>query len=187
MTKTSDRSRLRGILLLVAAGAMTVTAACGGGGGGDDGGAAAGSTATTSGGSDAAKTQLDVDPCDLLTIPEMEAAVGSGIERGGFGEDPPGRCNYSRGGDVGAGVVGITNGDPLTCSALQRGLDAGSFDDTNAVKVDVGDGGFVERDGGTIQFLIGGGCISISASNSGVGIDQDALLILANAAAGRVG
>lgn len=185
MTTTSDRSRLRYVLVLVAAGVMAVTSACSGGG--DDDSATAGATATTSGGSDATPTQLDVDPCELLTIPEMEAAIGSGVERGGFGEDPPGRCNYSRGGDVGAGAVGITNGDPLTCAALQRALDGGSLDETNAVRVDVGDGGIVERDGGIIQFAIGGGCISISAGTGGVGIDQDALVTLAKAAAGRVG
>ncbi len=166
---------------------MTLAAACGGGN--DDGDAAApaadgtGSTAAT--GSGGEPTQLDLDPCTLLTIPEMEAAIGAGVERGGFGVDPPGRCNYSIGGDVGAGAVGITNGDPLLCAALQRALDSGPTGGSKAVAVDVGDGGFV--DGGTIQFAIGGGCISITAGNSGEGIDQEALVTLAKAAAGRVG
>ena len=41
----------------------------------------------------------------LLTVPEVEAIVGSGVEQGGDGADLPGRCTYSRGGDVGSGVV----------------------------------------------------------------------------------
>ena len=176
----------RGVLWLATA-AMAMAAACGGGG--DDAGkaGAAGTSSTQrANGAEAKSTQLDVDPCTLLTIPEMEAAVGSGIERGGFGQDPPGRCNYSLGGDVGRGAVGITNGDPLLCNALRHALDAGSVG-ADAVKVDVGDGGIVGRDAGPIQFVIGGGCISISASNHGKSLGREPLVALAKAAAGRVG
>lgn len=190
MTKASDRSPSRCFLWLVAAGAMTLVAACGGGGSDDTAKPAGGGpTATTGngGGSEVSPTQLDIDPCTLLTIPEMEEAIGAGVERGGFGKDPPGRCNYSIGGDVGAGAVGITNGDPLLCAALQRAIDAGPTGRSNDVAVDVGDGGIVDAEGGLIQFAIGGGCISITAGESGVGIDQEALVALAEAAAGRAG
>ncbi len=128
---------------------------------------------------------LDVDPCSLLTIPEMEAAIGSGVEQGGFGEDQPGRCTYSIGGDVGAGVVGISLGIPLLCDALERAIDAGGT--ASGTVVDVGAGGIVATEGGSIQFLIGKGCIDVGGSDGGDPLDQDALVTLANAAAGRVG
>jgi hypothetical protein len=120
----------------------------------------------------------------LLTLPEMEAAIGSGVERGGFGEDLPGRCTYSVRGDVGAGVVAISLGEPLVCAAIQRAIDSGS---AQVVVVDVGQGGIVEADGGTIEFLAGGGCVSITGSAEGASLSQDILVTLAAAAAGRVG
>ena len=189
MTKTIDRSVSRRVLWLVA-GAIAFMAACGGGGKDTNAAApaAAGSTASAkaSGGS-SAQTKLEVDPCALLTIPEMEAAIGSGVERGGFSSDAAGSCTFSIDGDVGAGAVDITNEDPLTCRALQSALNAGTLDATNAVKIDVGDGGIYERNAGNIQFAIGGGCLTISASNSSEPLGQDALVTLAKAAAGRIG
>ncbi len=128
---------------------------------------------------------LDVDPCSLLTAAEMEAALGAPVEQGGFGEDLPNRCTHSVGGDVGSGVVGVSLEDPLFCVALERAIDAGGT--ASGLIVDVGGGGIVAADGGTIQFLVGGGCVGISASNSGVGLDQATLVSLATAAAGRIG
>ena len=187
MIKTTDRPRARRVRWLLAAGVMAVTAACGGGGDKDDDAAAtSGASATTASGTDGGASQLDIDPCRLLTIPEMEAAIGSGVEQGGFGEDQPGRCTYSIGGDVGAGSVGVTVGDPLTCDALNRALDAA--DDSAGVEViDVGEGGIVQPDASTVSFSIGGGCINIVAGNSGRPIERNALVDLAEAAAGRVG
>jgi hypothetical protein len=190
MTKTSENRPSRRMLYLVA-GTIAMTAACGAGSSGGGGGAAApggaGSTAaaktsSTSG----AQTKLEVDACTLLTVPEMEAAIGTGVERGGFSTDAPGSCTFSIGGDVGAGTVHITNEDPLTCRALQSALDAGALDATNAVKIDVGDGGIYERKAGHLQFAIAGGCLSISASHRSDPIGQDALVTLAHAAAGRI-
>ncbi len=168
MTSAPERSPRRVIWLVAAA--MAVTASCGRG---DDSDAAtpasAGASTTASAGdaSDAAPAQLDVDPCNLLTIPEMEAAIGS-VELGGLEDNNPATCTYSIGGDVGAGVVSITIGEPFFCSALERALDAGSLEGTNAVAVEFGDGGIVERDGGTIQFAIGGGCIASASLMSSV-------------------
>lgn len=185
MTKTSDRLPSRRVLCLVVGG-LVMTAACGSGSASAPAGA--GSTASTkTNSSSGAQTKLEVDPCTLLTIPEMEAAIGSGVERGGFSSDAPGSCTFSIGGDVGAGTVHITNEDPLTCRALQSALDAGALDGTNAVKIDVGDGGIYERNAGHVQFAVGRGCISISASNRGDPLGKDALVTLAKAAAGRIG
>ena len=129
--------------------------------------------------------QPNVDPCSLLTVAEIEAVVGPGVEQGGFGQDLPGRCTYSVGGDVGAGVVAISLEDPLVCAALQRAVDSGSAG--QAVKIDVGEGGFVETYG-TVEFLTGGGrCVSISGSTHGDSLSQDALISLATTAAPRTG
>lgn len=192
----------RGFVVAVAVGALAVgVAACGSDGGG--GSSSAGSGGTTSphvtsssgatdsptSGSDSPSTadrvQLAVDPCTLLTLPEMEAAIGPGVEQGGFGEDLLGRCTYSVGGDVGAGVVAISLGDPLLCAAIQRAIDSGGS--AQGVVVDVGQGGIVEPDGGIIQFLVGGGCVGISGSAEGESLPQDVLVTLATAAAGRAG
>lgn len=86
-----------------------------------------------------------------------------------------------------AGVVGITNEDPLTCGALSRALDAPSLEGTSSARVDVGNGGVAERAGGSVSFAVGGGCIAIHASTRGVGLSSDAMVVLAKAAAGRVG
>lgn len=128
--------------------------------------------------------QLDVDPCTLLTVAEIEVAVGPGVERGGFGEDLPGRCTYSVGSDVGAGVVAISLEDPLVCAAIQRAIDSGGAE--QMVVVDVGQGGIVESYG-TIGFLVGGGCVSISGSTEGASLSEDVLVTLAKAAAQRIG
>lgn len=101
------------------------------------------------------------------TQPPRPAAIGS-VELGGLEDNNPATCTYSIGGDVGAGVVSITIGEPFFCSALERALDAGSLEGTNAVAVEFGDGGIVERDGGTIQFAIGGGCIASASLMSSV-------------------
>lgn len=131
---------------------------------------------------------LDVDPCSLLTAAEMESALGAPVEQGGFGEDLPGRCTHSVGGDVGAGVVGISVGDPLYCAGIERAIEAiNSGATASGAVVDVGEGGVVEADGGTIQFLVGGGCVGISASNSGIGLDQATMIGLATVVVGRVG
>ncbi len=129
--------------------------------------------------------QSNIDPCSLLTVAEIEAAVGPDVEQGGFGQDLPGRCTYSVGGDVGAGVVAISLEDPLVCTALQRAVDSGSAG--QAVPIDVGEGGFVETYG-TVEFLIGGGgCVSITGSRHGESLSQDVLISLARTAAPRTG
>ena len=185
MTASSDRlptSRIAS--LAIAALAIVLMAACGGAGSASP--TATGKPATTKRGSAAAPVALKVDPCTLLTIPEMETAIGSGVERGGFSVDTPGSCTFSIGRDVGAGAVKITNADPSLCSALQKALDAGSLDKANAIAVVVGDGGIFEKAAGNLQFSIGGGCISIVASHHGKPLDQNALTTMATAAAGRV-
>ncbi|MCU1400963.1 MAG: hypothetical protein JWN62_4072 [Acidimicrobiales bacterium] len=145
-------------------------------------------TASPTNGSDAARSGaavlLDVDPCTLLTPAEMEAAVGKGLERGGLGTDLPGRCTYSVGGDLGVGVVAISVQDPLVCTAVKKAVDSGA--DPQSKVVDVGDGGVVGQ-GGTIDFLLGGGCVRITASIKGRSLAPDSLVMLATAAAGRVG
>jgi hypothetical protein len=129
--------------------------------------------------------QLGGNACALLTVPEMEAVLGSGVEQGGFGNDLPGRCTYSLGGDVGAGVVQITLQDPLECNPVMKALASGSLQGTNAVPVDVGDGGFYVQDA-QVVFTIHGGCVAVGGSKSGVNLGQEKLVALANAVAGRV-
>jgi hypothetical protein len=188
-------------MVLVLASTIAVTAACGGGSSGktaalptSDGSHSAtdlGAAPTSSGSSGAASgsaaTQLNVDPCTLLTVSEIEAAIGSGVERGGLGDDAPGRCTYSRGGDVGTGVVGISVDEPYLCEPLLKALDSGSLDASKAVRVAVGDGGVFEPQAGSLQFAIGGGCVGIVGSKHGKSLGQDALVALATSAAGRVG
>jgi hypothetical protein len=190
----------RRLMVLVATGTLTLAAACGGGGGNDERSAATSTSASTasdpgagpipapssSEGPGGAPVQLEVDPCSLLTVPEIEDSIGSGVERGGFGEDLPGHCTYSIGGDVGAGVVVIRIEDPTDCGVLLRALSAGSLDGTNAVRVDVGDGGVFVADA-DVQFSIGGGCVSLAGSRAGENLGQEALVALAQLAAPRVG
>ena len=200
--RAPTHARWRAAVVAVVVGALVVgVAACGSDGGG--GSSSAGSGGTTSPGVEAApgatdsptsggdspstadRVQLDVDPCTLLTLPEMEAAIGSGVEHGGFGDDLAGRCTYSIGGDVGAGAIAISLGDPLLCAAIHRAIDSGGS--AKGVLVDIGQGGIVDSDGGFIQFLVGGGCVGISGSAEGESLPQDVLVTLATAAAGRVG
>ena len=192
----------RRLIVLVAAGTFTLTTACSGDASDKqsasssttdgsnsavDAGAASASPPSSSEASGKAPVQLDVDPCSLLTVPEIEVAIGSGVERGGFGEDLPGRCTYSIGGDVGAGVVAVAIDEPFLCGPLLQALDAGALDATNAFRVDVGDGGVFEQNAGSIQFAVGGGCVGIVGSSGGESLGQDALVALATSAAGRVG
>ena len=133
-----------------------------------------------------AAVQLGGDPCALLTVPEMEAVLGSGVEQGGFGADLPGRCTYSRGGDVGSGVVQITLQDPLTCNVVMKAMASGSLQGTNATPVDIADGGLFIQDSYAV-FTIHGGCVAIGGSKHGINLGQDKLVSLATAAAARVG
>lgn len=189
----SARRRRPAVVAALAVGALALgLGACGSDDGGDSSSGGSGGTTspqvtTSSDDSSAneAPVQLDVDPCTLLTIPEMEVAIGPGVEQGGFGEDLAGRCTYSIGGDVGAGVVAISLPEPLVCAAIQRAIDDGGS--ANGVVVDVGEGGIVEPEGGIIQFLVGGGCVGIGGSAEGESLDQDTLTTLAMAAAGRIG
>jgi hypothetical protein len=120
----------------------------------------------------------------LLTVGEIEAAIGSGVEHGGFGEDLPGRCTYSIGGDVGAGVVAISIEDPVICTAIQNALDNGLSG--AQTKVDVGQGGVADGSG-LVQFLVAGGCVGIGGSTGGESLPVDSLVTLAKAAAPRAG
>ncbi|MEO5724203.1 MAG: hypothetical protein ABIQ39_02865 [Ilumatobacteraceae bacterium] len=129
--------------------------------------------------------QLGGDPCALLTVPEMEAVLGSGVEQGGFGTDLPGRCTFSRGGDIGSGVVQITLQDPPTCNVVMKALASGSLEGTNATRIDVGDGGLFIKDSYAV-FTIHGGCVAIGGSKHGINLGQEKLVSLATAAAGRV-
>ncbi len=128
--------------------------------------------------------QLGGDPCALLTIPEMEAVLGSGVEQGGFGVDLPGRCTYSRFGDVGSGVVQITQQDPPTCNVVMTALASDSLD-ASATRIDVGDGGLFIQDAAAV-FVIHGGCVAIAGSKHGTNLGQDALVSLATIAVSRV-
>jgi hypothetical protein len=191
---------VRRSMVLVAVGMLTLTAACAGGES-DEPSASASTVDAAGAAADAASApspsngeaaagapiQLDLDPCSLLTVPEIEVAVGPGVEHGGFGDDTPGRCTYSVRGDVGAGVVGIAVDEPLMCEALLRALDAGSLDPANAVRVDVGDGAIFEKNAGSIQVSVGGGCLGITGSTGGESLGQEALVALATSAVDRVG
>ncbi len=176
---------------LLAAAALTVLGACGSdksAAPGTASGATAVATATptaNAGGLGGTAVQLGGDPCALLTIPEMEAALGNGVEQGGFGDDLPGRCTYSKGGDVGAGVVLITLQDPLECNAVLKALASDSLGGTNAVRVDVGDGGLYLT-GGQVVFTIHGGCVAVGGSKGGVNVGKEMLVTWASAIAGRV-
>jgi hypothetical protein len=130
--------------------------------------------------------QLGGDPCALLTVPEIEVALGSDVEQGGFGEDLPGRCTYSVGGDVGAGVVQIILEDPLECNAVMKALASDSLGGVNAVRVDLGDGGLYQMDS-QVVFTTGGGCAAVGGSNGGVGLSQEMLVALATKVLARVG
>ncbi|MEO6203916.1 MAG: hypothetical protein ABIO67_00810, partial [Mycobacteriales bacterium] len=102
-------------LWALAAAALVLTGACGG----SDAGQrtpAAGVPATKA----AQPAALTVDPCTLLTVAEMETALGrSGVVRDTSSPDVPGSCSFSLDGDIGSGAVRISLGDPLICSALQ--------------------------------------------------------------------
>jgi hypothetical protein len=165
--------------------ASSGTAAQAGAPAGSATGAATTSAAGNAGALGGAAVQLKGDACALLTVPEMEAVLGSGVEQGGFGNDLPGRCTYSLGGDVGAGVVQIILQDPLECNPVMKALASGSLQGTNAVRVDVGDGGFYIQDA-QVVFTIHGGCVAVGGSKSGVNLGQEKLVALASAVAGRV-
>ncbi len=176
---------------LLAAAALTMLSACGSDKKSSPDaavGATVAGTATPAanpGGLGGTAVQLGGDPCALLTVPELEAALGSGVEQGGFGTDLPGRCTYSLGGDVGAGVVQIILQDPLECNAVLKALASGSLEGTNAVRVDVGDGGLYLQDS-QVAFSINGGCVAVGGSKGGVNLGQEKLVALASLVAGRV-
>ena len=130
--------------------------------------------------------QLQGDPCALLTVAEIEVVLGSGVEQGGFGDDLPGRCTYSLGGDVGAGVVQIVLQDPLNCNAVMKALDSGSLAGSNATPVDLGDGGFYVQDG-EVVFTTGGGCVAVGGSKGGINLGPEKLVAFATQVFGRVG
>ncbi|MEY2446072.1 MAG: hypothetical protein QOE00_2652 [Ilumatobacteraceae bacterium] len=130
--------------------------------------------------------QLTGDPCALLTVPEIEVALGSGVEQGGFGQDLPGRCTYSVAGDVGAGVVQIILEDPLECNAVLKALASNSLAGSNAVRVEIGDGGLYAKDSDVV-FTTGGGCVGVGGSKAGVNLGQEMLVSLATKVAERVG
>ena len=184
---------------LLAAAALTILSACGSDKKASPD-AAAGAVTPTAAGATVAGTatppanpaglggtavQLGGDPCALLTVPEIEAALGSGVEQGGFGDDLPGRCTYSKGGDVGAGVVQITLQDPLECNVVLKALSSGSPAATGAVRVDIGDGGFYLQSS-QVVFAINGGCVAVGGSKGGVNLGQEKLVTLASLVAGRV-
>lgn len=179
------------IVLVVTAAALTILGACGSDKKASPDAAAGATVAGTAtpaanpAGLGGTAVQLGGDPCALLTVPEMEAALGSGVEQGGFGKDLPGRCTYSKGGDVGAGVVLITLQDPLECNAVLKALASGSLEGTNAERVDVGDGGLYLT-GGQVVFTIHGGCVAVGGSRAGVNVGKEILLTWASAVAGRV-
>lgn len=181
--------------ILLATAALTVLVACG------SDKQASSDTTSTAGAATAASTgvppvdagglggkavQLEGDPCSLLTVPEIEAVLGSGVEQGGFGDDLSGRCTYSLAGDVGAGVVQIILQDPLECNAVMKALAADSLEGTNAVRVDLGDGGLYVQDS-QVVFTAGGGCVAVGGSKSGVNLGQEMLVALASKVAARVG
>ena len=147
---------------------------------------AADAPAVDAGGLGRTAVQLEGDPCALLTLPEIEGALGTGVEQGGFGDDLPGRCTYSIGGDVGAGVVQITLQDPLECNAVLKALAADSLDGTNAVRVDLGDGALYLKDS-QVVVTTGGGCVAVGGSKSGVSLGQEMLVALATKVLARVG
>ncbi len=186
--------------MLLAAAALTVLGACGSDGKSSADSASSAGTPTaaspaaasaaapesSAGGLGGAAVQLGGDPCALLTVPEIEVALGSGVEQGGFGEDLAGRCTYSVGGDVGAGVVQIILEDPLECNAVMKALAADSLDGINAVRVDLGDGGLYAKDSDVV-FTTGGGCVAVGGSKAGVNLGHDMLVALATKVAARVG
>ena len=185
--------------VLLAATALTVLGACGSDKNASPGTASGTATPTVAntaaagtaapaanaGGLGGTAVQLGGDPCALLTVPEIEAVLGNGVEQGGFGNDLLGRCTYSLGGDVGAGVVQIILQDPLECNAVLKALASGSLEGTNAVRVDVGDGGLYLQES-QVAFSIHGGCVAVGGSKGGVNLGQEKLVALASAVAGRV-
>lgn len=152
MTKTSERFRLRGVLLFVAVGALTVTAACGGGGGGDDGGSAepaqtgASSTASTSGISDPAAT---VQACDVVTLDELSEVLDREVilDTDGSNEFT---CSYLT---TGAGpLVFNINVGPASGPADEVIAEVlANFDDAEAV--DIGEAGYVVFGGAQVGFI----------------------------------
>lgn len=187
------------IILLVSA-ALTMLGACGSDAKASPAAAAGAQTPTTARTAAAATdapvvnasalggtaVQLGGDPCALLTVPEIEVALGSGVEQGGFGEDLPGRCTYSVGGDVGAGVVQIILEDPLECNAVMKALASDSLGGVNAVRVALGDGGLYQMDS-QVVFTTGGGCAAVGGSKGGVSLGQEMLVALATKVLARVG
>jgi hypothetical protein len=195
-------ARLTPLLSIVA---LTVISACGGGSDASPKPATNDATTQVSQGTDATPgtdaspapasnspsangdaIQLTVDPCSLLTVAEIEAALGQTVEPGGFGDELPGFCTHSIGGDVGAGVVQVSIEDPLSCNALLRGLSADSSSDSpDVARVDVGDGGIFITNS-MVRFTIGGGCVDVNGSKAGINLGQAVLVGLATLAASRV-
>ncbi|MEP7202876.1 MAG: hypothetical protein ABI894_09720 [Ilumatobacteraceae bacterium] len=187
---TSLAVNFLGVAVLAVLGACGGTTASATRASGADAPAAAsepGAPATTASGAGSlagTAVQLEADPCTLLTIPEIEAVLGSGVEQGGFGDDLPGRCTYSLGGDVGAGVVQITLRDPLECNVVMKAMESDSLGAT-AERIDVGDGGiYVEEADAT--FTIHGGCAGVGGSAGGVNLGHDVLIALATKIAARL-
>ena len=77
--------------------------------------------------------------------------------------------------------------NPSFCAAVRAALDAQSLEPAVQQQVDLADGAVAAVAGGSINVLVGGGCISVGGSDGGEPLTVDALTVLATAAIGRLG
>jgi hypothetical protein len=182
--RNKARSRRGKVVAAVTAATMMVLfSACGGSGDGDKAASSAANGASVGNETDftATPVQLTADPCTLVTLAEAKGVIGASVSQG-LGAD--GRiCTYTANGN--GGIVAVDEVTPDFCKLLFTALEKNFFAG-DQVRVDVGQGGMQVRGGGNVQFVVAGGCLTISASKGGTKVDDATVLAMAKTASGRV-
>lgn len=177
------RTPLWAVLLLVS------LTACGGGGSGKgdnvapaaDRGTGSPATSAKSSAFNDEPVQLTVDPCSLVTQAEAQQVIGHPVAKGLNGKV----CTYTANGN--GGHIAVETLAPAFCKLLFVTLQNNVFGGDQVRVEDVGEGGMLVKGNGNVQFVVHGGCISITAALGDTNPSDDTVLSLARTAAGRVG
>lgn len=145
------------------------------------------SSADAGGGTDftTKPAQLNADPCTLLTAAEAADVIGAVNNTPGVGTDNR-TCVYVSSEHTG-GQLAVTEQSPDLCALLFLALDKDMFGGAQ-VRIDgIGDGGMLVEGNGNVQLVVDGGCVEVDGRLTyDLKVDDDTMLRLAKAAAGRV-
>jgi hypothetical protein len=168
---------------------LVALTACGGGGGGSgdngapasDGGTGSPATHVPSSAFSGEPVQLTVDPCSLVSEVEAQKVIGLPVAKGLNGRV----CTYTANGN--GGHLAVETLAPPFCKLLFVALQSNLLGGDQVRVEDVGDGAMLVRGNGNVQFVVHGGCVSITAMVGDTSPSDDTTLSLARTAASRVG